>query len=907
MVAPLLATKLYIPPPRQLAVPRVRLIERLNEGVRRKLTLISAPAGFGKTTLVSEWIADCRLLNADWKRDQTASLPHSKISNLKFAWQSLDAGDNDPARFLTYLVAALQTVVSNAGAGVMAALQSPQPPPVEALLTVLLNEIAAISEHVVLVLYDYHALDSQPIDQALTFLLDHLPAQMQLVITTREDPSLPLARLRARGQLTELRAADLRFTPDEVAEFLNHTMSLGLSAADVAALEARTEGWIAGLQLAALSLQGRSDTASFIGSFTGSHRFVLDYLVEEVWRRQTVEVQAFLLRTSILNRLCGPLCEAVLLTASGSGQDTLEYLERANLFIVPLDNDRQWYRYHHLFSELLRQRLAHNLTPEEVAALHIRASQWLEEHGLLLEAFQHAAAANDLDRAVRLIEHKAMPTHSRSTMNVILEWLASQPKAVLDSRPALWVKRATLTLVTGQTTGVEENLQAAEAALRAERSVELDDQTHSLIGQMACARATLALTRYEPDTMLIQAHRALEYLPPDNLPFRFTANWVLSYAYQLQGDRVAAGQALAEAVAISQVSGDTFSTILALDALALIQELNNQLYQAAETYRRALQLESEHPHPNAAETQLGLAHIHYEWNELDIAEQHGQQSLQLARQYDRVVDRFIICEVFLARLKWARGDANGATAILAQTDRTARQQNFVHRLPEIAAAQVPLLVRQGEVAAAAQLVEVYDLPLSRTRVLLAQGDSAAAVTLLESVRQQMEARQWQDELLKTMVLQAIALRAHGDNERALHVLGEALALAEPGGFIRLFVDEGEAMRLLIADFRLLLEKQKSREGQKLIGYAAKLLAAFPQAAAIQSTINIQQSALVEPLSLRELEILRLIAQGLSNREIGERLYLALDTVKGHNRRIFDKLQVKSRTEAIARARELDLL
>jgi LuxR family maltose regulon positive regulatory protein len=858
----------------------------LNAGLRYTsgVSLISASAGFGKTTLVSEWVARC---------------------DGSVAWLSLDEGDNDPARFLLYLVAALQTVEPQIGAGVLAALQSPQPPPSEALLTALLNELAALSERMVLVLDDYHTLDSQSIDQLLTFLIDHLPPQLHVVIATREDPNIPLARLRARGQLTELRAGDLRFTPDEAAEFLNHTMGLGLAADDVAALESRTEGWIAGLQLAALSMQGRSDTASFIGSFTGSHRFVLDYLVEEVWRRQPAEVQSFLLRTAILDRLCGPLCEAVLLTPAGSGEVTLAYLERANLFIVPLDNERRWYRYHHLFGELLRKRLGQSLSAEEVAALHIRASQWYEEHGLGLEAFQHATAANDLDRAERLMVDKSMPLHYRGAVNVILQWLAALPASVLDARPRLRVRSATMALMAGQTTGVEEKLQAAEAALQ---NAELNDQTRDLIGQIACARATLALTQYQMEAMLHQARRALEYLPADDLTFRFTANWILANAYVLQGDRATAGRAITEAVAISQRSQDRFSMILALDTQALVQVLENDLQRAAETYRQALQLEGEQPHPNAAETTLGLARIYYEWNELETAERYGQQSLQLAHQYDRTLDRFIISEVFLAGLKLARGDVDGAATLLAQADRAAREQNFVQRMPEIAAVQVLTLLRQGDGAAATRLAQIHDLPISQARVYLAQGEPSKALAVLGPLRKQMEARGWQDERLKVMSLQAVALRAHNDQDKALHVLNEALALAEPGGFIRLFVDEGEPMRLLIADFRVLIEKQGNREGQKLIGYVEKLLAAFPQAMVLsQSEIRNQRSEILEPLSPRELEILRLIAQGLSNREIGERLYLALDTVKGHNRRLFDKLHVKSRTEAIARARELGLL
>jgi len=913
MPTPILATKLYIPRPRPDVVYRPRLIERLNEGLRhdqgfgRNLTLISAPAGFGKTTLLSEWIATLTPALC-------APSPTGRGGTIRVAWLSLDEGDSDPVRFIAYLVAALQTIKRGIGEGLLAALQSHQPPPTDLLLTNLLNEITAISDNFILVLDDYHVIDSRLVDQALAFLVEHLPPQMHLVIATREDPPLPLARLRVRGQLTELRAADLRFTPAEAADFLNRAMGLNLAAEDIAALENRTEGWIAGLQLAAISMQSRSDVAGFIGSFTGSHHFVLDYLVEEVLHQQSESVQAFLLRTSLLDRLCGSLCEAVLLAPAGSGQEALAYLERANLFLVSLDDDRQWYRYHHLFGDLLRKRLGQSLAAEEIAEHHIRASQWYEAHGLLLAAFQHATAAHDVDRAERLMEDKRIPLHFRGAVNTILEWLASLPKSVLDARPLLWVRSATMALTAGQTIGVEEKLQAAERALH---NFELNDRTRDLIGQIACAQATLALTRYEPETMITQARRALEYLHPDDLPFRFTANWALAAASLLQGDRAAATQANLAAIAISQQSGDLFSTILATSDLGQLQELANQLYQAANTYQRVLKLSGEYPQPNIAEVYLGLARIHYEWNDLSAAEQYGQQSVQLARQYDRVIDRFIVGEVFLARLKLAQGDVSGTVALLAQTEHAARHNNFVHRLPEIAAAQVLALLQQGEVSAAAQIAYAYDLPLSQVRVLLAQGDASAAVAIVEPVRHQLEAKGWHDERLKVMALEAVALYVHNEKDKALPVLSEALALAEPGGFIRLFIDEGEPMRLLMADFRVMIEKQKRGDAQRPIGYVDKLLAAFLQPTALPLSVvsnqqhlhrtQVQVSEMIEPLSERELEILRLIAQGLSNREISERLFLALDTVKGHNRRIFDKLQVKSRTEAIARARELGLL
>jgi LuxR family maltose regulon positive regulatory protein len=886
MAIAILATKLYKPPPRPKVVRRPRLIERLNEGLHRKLTLIAAPAGFGKTTLVSEWVVGC---------------------GRPVAWLSLDEGDNDPARFLTYLVASLRTVApgTNLGEGVLAVLQSPQPPPPDAVLTALLNEITAIPHNFVLVLDDYHVIDASVVDQALSFLIEH--------------PQLPLARLRARDGLTELRVTDLRFSPSEAGGFLNEVMGLDLSAEDIDALETRTEGWVAGLQLAAISLQGHHAPTSFIKSFTGTHHFVLDYLLEEVLQQQPESVQTFLLRTSVLERLCGPLCDALLLDASprpgqgtalraapSSGQDTLEYLERANLFIVPLDNERRWYRYHHLFADLLRQRLHQSAASSTrdgsdlVTELHIRASQWYEDNGLEIEAFQHAAAANDIERAERLIEGNGIPLHFRGAVMAILDWLASLPVAVLNARPSLWWRYGSLLLVNGQTTGVEEKLQAAEDSLQ---GAEADGKTQHLVGQIAAARATLALTRYDVQTMLTQSHRALEYLHPRNRSLRANAYWTLGFAYLLQGDRAAARQALTEAIALSQASGHVFTTILATIGLGQVQEVDNQLYQAAETYRHVLQVAGDQPLQIIAEAHLGLARVLYEWNDLAAAEQHGRQSLQLARQYDKVIDRFIICELFLARLKLAQGDLEGAAALLAQTSQAASQQNFVHRIPEVAAAQVVTLLRQGNVAAAAHLAQTHGLPISQARVHLAQGDPSAALAVLEPLRRQMEAKAWEDERLKVMVLQALALHAHREKDRAVQVLGEALALAEPGGFVRIFVDEGSAMARLVAEVA----------GRGLLpAYTGRLMAAFEaekQGSAGESPLRsaLASQPLIEPLSQRELEVLHLIAQGLSNREIGERLFLALDTVKGHNQKIFGKLQVQSRTEAIARARELGLV
>ncbi|MCA9922118.1 MAG: hypothetical protein KC421_07095, partial [Anaerolineales bacterium] len=546
-------------------------------------------------------------------------------------------------------------------------------PPIELSLTTLLNEIAAVPNHILLVLDDYHMVDAQSVDDALTFLLDHLPPHLHLVITTREDPNLPLARLRGRGQLTELRAADLRFTLDEAAVFLRQVMGLNLSEENIAALKARTEGWIAGLQLAALSMQGRQDDAAgFINTFTGSHRFVMDYLVEEVLRRQSESVQKFLLQTSILDRLCGPLCDAVLNNPASAGQETLESLERANLFLIPLDNERRWYRYHHLFADLLQQRLeslplsslSMGGTEGGLAELHIRASQWFEENGLALEAFRHAAAAHDIARAARLIEGEGTPLHFRGGVTPVLNWLASLPESVLDARPSLWVTYASVLLFVGQNTTVEPKLQAAEAAIAA---AEADDDMRDLIGRIAAMRATIAIARSDLDTIISQSQRALAHLRPDNAPYRTAVNWTLGYAYQVRGDRKAAGRTYKEIIATAETFGDSIYLVAAHTSLGQIREADLQLSPAAESYRRVLELAGNPPQPTACEAHLGLARLHYQWNDLDAAQEHGQKSLRLVQQIESI-DTFVSYKVFLARLLLAQGDLPGADAVYVETE-----------------------------------------------------------------------------------------------------------------------------------------------------------------------------------------------------------------------------------------------
>jgi LuxR family maltose regulon positive regulatory protein len=871
--AHLLATKLFVPPSRPTLVPRLRLSARLNAGLQRKLTLISAPAGFGKTTLLSAWVAGC---------DRPA------------AWLSLDEGDNDLTRFLIYLIAALQTIAPHLGAGLLAVLQSPPPPPTETVLLALLNEISTIPDPLVLVLDDYHVIDAPAVDNTLAFLLEHLPAQMHLVIATRADPQLPLARLRVRDQLTELRVTDLRFLPAEAAAFLNQAMGLDLAAEDIAALETRTEGWIAGLQLAAISLQGHHDAGSFIQSFSGNHHFVLDYLVEEVLHQQPASVQTFMLRTSILDRMCGPLCDAVLLDGPARGQETLEYLERANLFIVPLDNERRWYRYHHLFADLLRQRLAQrtaSATTNGVAALHIRASQWYEDNGLEIAAFHHAAAANDVARAERLIRGAGVPLYFRGTVVPVLSWLESLPRTVLDATPSLWVMAASAQLQVDHT-AVEPKLQAAEAALQGSAP---DAQTRDVVGRIASMRATLAVIEHDAAAIITQSRRALDHLHPDNLHVRSATTWALGYAYQLQGDRAAARRAFGEVIAISKSLGDSVYTIAARSHLGRVEESDNQLALATRTYQRVLQMAGEPPQPITCEAYVGLGRIYYQWNDLAAAHQHWQQCRQQTRQIAiEKVDALASAEVLLARLRLAQGDVAGAAGVLAAAEAFVRENNFGFRLPEVAGVQVLTLLRQGDLGAAAQLARIHNLPLSQARVHLAQGDPAAALALLAPVRRQAEARSWADERLKVTVLQAVALQAQGETEKALQRLGEALALAEPGGFIRLFVDEGPPMAALL---------QETVKRGTANNYVRQLRAAFGQA---EGRTPVRQR-LIEPLSERELAVLRLLRTELDGPAVARELMVSLNTMRTHSKNIYSKLGVNNRQAAVRRAAELDLL
>ncbi len=924
MPTPILATKLYLPRLRPNVVSRLHLLERLNEGLHGNLTLIAAPAGFGKTTLVSQWLAG-------------GSRPT--------AWLSLDEGENDLTRFLTYLVAALQTIAATIGEGVLGVLQSSQPPPTEAMLTALLNDITTLPDNFVLVLDDYHVIAAKPVDLALTYLVEHLPPQMHLVIATREDPDLPLARLRARGHLTELRANDLRFTLSEAAAFLDQVMGLSLSVQDIARLSDRTEGWIAGLQLAALSMQGHQDVPGFIRAFAGDHRYIVDYLVEEVLQRQPEPIRSFLLQTAMLDRLHGPLCDAV--TGQEEGNARLEALERGNFFVVPLDDKRHWYRYHHLFADVLSAHLRAE-QPDHVATLHRRASAWYEQHGSAADAIRHALAAEDFERAADLVE-LAVPAMRRSRQEtMVLGWLKALPDQLVRARPVLSVHYAGTLLLSGELEGVEARLRDAERwldtkadmgelalASSAEMVVVDEEEFRRLPASIAVYRAAQAQALGDVAATVKYARRVLDLLPEEEHLGRGAAAALLGLAYWTSGDLEAAHRTYADGMASVQKAGHLSDAIGCAIALADIRMAQGRLHEAMRTYEQALQLATEQGAPvlrGAADMYVGMSELLRERNDLNAAMQHLLRSKELGEHTGLPQNRYRWC-VAMARIREAQGDLDGALDLLHEAERLYVSDFFPNVRP-VTALVTRVWVAQERLGEALGWAREQGLSVSDdlsylrefehitlARVLLARSESdradrsiSEAMGLLERLLQAAEEGERTGSVLEILVLQALANLLQGDIPAALVPLSRALSLAEPEGYIRIFVDEGPPMAVLLAKLHEHSRKRPRATSTNVpLAYIERLLALLRGERVQEGTSPAAPSApapaqpLLDPLTERELEVLRLIAAGLSNREIADRLVLALSTVKSYVNTIYSKLQVESRTQAVARARALHLL
>jgi ATP/maltotriose-dependent transcriptional regulator MalT len=909
--SPLLTTKLHMPHlPAQL-VHRPRLIQRLQYGLERSLILLSAPAGFGKSTLLADWLAS----NA-----------------IPATWLSLEPQDNAPARFLSYLLAALQTYDAHLGKNARALLHPLHAPPLDIVLTLLLNDLmdkrADAQDYIVLILDDYHVITNEAIHQTLFLLLDHLPPQMLLVLATREDPPLPLARLRGRDTVVELRAADLQFTPEETAAYLVGMMGLPLSAEQSRLLQLRTEGWVTGLQLAAHSLHNHDDPEGFITAFSGSHRYVMDYLLEEVLNRQPQVVQDFLLQTCILDRLSTSLCDAV--RAEDGSQDMLDFLERANVFLVALDDDRQWYRYHRLFAQVLRQRLQQT-TPTLVPTLHQRASLWYEQHELFTEAISQALAASDFAEVGRLIEQHASVFILGDQMQTLYEWLQVLPESLMLARPSLCLVHALALMYTNHLEEASARLQLVERGLVLGEDNRQDAQRRVLLGQVIACQSILASLSGDLESSLTLSRQALYLLPATKATLlthilHARAMFSTAHEYLVNGDvGPDSERLLMKLIGDTRASDYRLLTLKGLLLLARLRVLQGQLHQAITTYEEVVQVvsgtEELQALADSAVYYFGLGDLLRERNELEAAEQLLAQGMDLLKRVLSIeADKVWLGYSILARLQQARGRHDLALATLNAFVQLAQKRHIPTILmAQLAAMQAHVELAQGNLSAARHWADISgfsanDSPnylhereyLTLVRIRIAEkritptGSRLSEVLiLLERLLADAEANKRIHSMLEVLLLYALALEVQGNHTTALTVLDRALTLAEPEGYVRLFLDEGRPMIALL--------RRAQRHGLAP-NYIAKLLALTKEPEAIDihphtPTFN----SLVEPLTAREREVLQLMLNGATNREIARELIVSVNTVKKHVLNICGKLNVRSRTQAIAKARKLHLL
>ncbi len=917
MSIPVLSTKLFAPTRRPQLVGRPRLIETLDTTLEagHRLTLVSAPAGFGKTTLLSDWIAHLE----------------QHQSHIRVGWLSLDDGDNDLTRLLTHLLATLDSVGLDVDA---TALESLQTGPASDALTALVNDVSRAGEDTagtqwVLVLDDYHVISAAEVHDAVAFLLDHLPDRLQLVMATRSDPPVPLARLRSRGQLTEVRASDLRFSGSEAQEFLNRVMGLDLTGADVQALEDRTEGWIAGLQLAALSLRGvpEGEVAGFIEAFAGSNRFVIDYLADEVLARQPAQTRDFLLRTAVLDRLTGPLCDAV--TGRADGTRMLEDLERGNLFLVPLDTQRTWYRYHHLFADVLRARLLAEHA-DHVTSLHRRASDWYAAHDLAADAVRHALAAEDFDRAAYLVE-EALPALRRTRQDsLLLAWTRSLPASVVRRSPVLSILSGWSLIMAGDLDAAELRFDDAEAALAAgAHDQDLaaawadTEDLRTAPATIPVYRASLAQARGDVAGTMRHARRALDLAEPEDHFVRGAGSGYLGLASWAAGDLEEARSVFSEAVRHLHAAGNLVDELDSTVVLADLWVASGRPSRARQLYVQAMRAATGggEPYPRAtADLHVGLAELDRELDNLASAEAHLETARALGERASITENRHRWF-VAMAQVRAAGGDYDTAEDLLGQAE-SLYLRGFYPDVRPIAAMMARLRIAAGDLASAAgwaqdrgvgvdddaDYLREYE-HLTLARLLLARSragqhiNHAAPVPevlgLLDRLHDAAVVSGRHGSLLEIRVLQALAHHSRGDLPQALTALGVALAEApEPDSYVRLYLDEGTPMLALLHD----ATSERAAGSEALREHARRLLERTKAPAAAD-----EPQPLADPLSQRELQVLRLLDSDLTGPEIARELYVSLNTLRTHTKRIFTKLDVKTRAAAVRRAHERGLL
>jgi len=902
------STKLYMPRVRSALVHRDRLAARLEAGVNGALTLVCAPAGFGKTTLLVDWLR---------VRESETAVP------LTVAWVSLDEDDNDPVRFARLLTSALRVSVPGIGEAVLTMVRSPQPPPLKIPLTVLINELMTSQREVLLVFEDYHAIRQPLIHEGVAFLLEHLPPRLHVAITTREDPPFPLVRLRSRGAVCELRAVDLRFTLEETTAFLREVMGLPVSAGDAATLHARTEGWIVGLQLAGLSVPA-GDVAGFVAAFGQTHRHILDYLREEVLARQRPAVQSFLLRSAVLDRLSGPLCDAVLGDEQPNGsQALLEEIERRNLFLIPLDTERGWYRYHHLFADLLRLRLQHT-QPAVVPELHQRASAWYEGQGMPYPAIRHALAGTDFEHAAHLIEQHGAPAIMQGQVHTVLGWFQELPTGLVQARSLLGTVYAFALAVTNHLEEAEARLQDAERGLASD---DHEEEAEFVRGRIALLHSIIGTATGNFGSAVTLATEALRLLPAHDVWGQGMARVFAVYAFRASGDvAVHAERAVVDVVTQAKAARLPIMARLSIGVLGRLYMCQGRLRRAAAQFKEAAQVLDARIPTGLPLYAFGYGELLREWNDFDQAEVFLNQGIE-ATMAVNLVEAYVAMDGYfsLARLRQARGDSDGTMGALDAFTALAKERGMgATVVARAAAARAYLWLRQGNAMAAVRWADTCGLGLedpanflrepeylTLARVLIAK-KNRAVLALLARLLQDAERQERMGSAIEIHVLRALALQALAEPAPAIQALERALALGAPEGYVRVFVDEGAPMATLL---------RRAHAKSFVPDYAVRLLGFFGKPPAdldgpgpakpssIRALTGRPESIalLVEPLTDRERDILRLLVAGASNQEAAKQLFVATSTVKSHVHRIIGKLGVKNRMQAVAKAKALDLL